>query len=124
MTARMIVPVANEKNAAWNVPIVLPSWELIGPWRATMPPTTAVERDGDPAVHYFASSQFGPTPGVDRERRVHLGGADHLARDDLGRLLGLLRRALEQQLVVDLQDAAGLQAGLARARRGSGPSRP
>ena len=89
-----------------------------------MPPTTAVSTTATPAVHYFASSQFGPTPDVDGQRRVDVGGADHLAAHDLGGLLGLLGRALEQQLVVDLQDAAGLQAGGASARRASGPSRP
>src|SRR3954471_3535339 len=48
---------------------------------------------------------------VDGQRRVHVGGLDHLARDDLGRLLHLLRRALEKQLVVDLEDHASREPG-------------
>src|SRR5258705_1826803 len=49
---------------------------------------------------------------VDLERRIELVGGAHLAPHQLGRAPHLPRRALEQQLVVDLQDQAGLPARL------------
>src|SRR5690349_12005989 len=73
-------------------------------------------------VKSFSSFMWLPSPllrlepiladaGVDLERRVDVRRRDHLASDDLLRPLHLLGRTLEQQLVVDLQDAARLQAG-------------
>jgi len=48
------------------------------------------------------------------ERRIELVGGAHLAPHQLGRVVHLPRRALEEQLVVDLQDEAGRGAGLAQ----------
>ena len=61
---------------------------------------------------------------VDLERRVELVGGAHLAPHQLGRVVHLPRRALEEQLVVDLQDQAGLRPGLAQRAAGSAPSPP
>ena len=54
---------------------------------------------------------------VDLERRVELVGGAHLAPHQLGRAVHLLRRALEEQLVVDLQDEAGLVPRSPRSAR-------
>src|SRR5262249_54473278 len=49
---------------------------------------------------------------VDLERRIELCGATHCAPHQLGRVVHLPRGALEEELVVDLEDQARSHAGL------------
>src|SRR4029450_10916854 len=48
-------------------------------------------------------------PDVDRQRRVEFEGTAHLALDQLRGGIHLVRRALEEELVVNLQDEACLK---------------
>src|SRR4051812_22774289 len=111
------VPSKKETNAACSDPIVLPKPELIGACRAIAPPTIAVSSAAVPRS-IRASLRFEPVrsdAGIDRQRRIEVRRGDHLAARDLLRRLHLLRRPLEEQLVVDLEDEPGLEA-----RRGEG----
>src|SRR3954454_20742256 len=109
MIASTTVPVANEKNAACWLPIALPSPELIGPCRATRPPTTAVSATATPRSTTWRPASSGrrptrrppvsrlPAPPAGRPRARGGGGGPpragappHRAARDLARLLGLL----------------------------------
>src|SRR3954471_12797462 len=101
------VPIKNDTNAAWKVPICLPSSELIGACRAIRPPVMAVMMTAVPRSMPGVLLGFEPVrpdARVDGQRRVEVGGAHHLAADDLASRVHLRDRALEQQLVVDLED--------------------
>src|SRR5215218_5276913 len=108
-SARKEMPSAT--TDACTPPTVRPSAEFSGACAASTPPIAdATTRATVRSIRELLRVQpVRPDAGVHRERRVELGGADHLARDDLRGALHLLLRALEQQLVVDLQDGAGLQ---------------
>src|SRR5215203_7018248 len=101
-------PIANATIAAWSPPTVRPSSEFSGACSASVPPIAVASATATPRS--ISASLRGepvrPDPRVHHERRVQLGGADHLGRDDLARPPRLLLRPLEQQLVVDLEDHA------------------
>src|SRR5215210_5487860 len=114
MTASTTVPRRNDTNAAWNVPTALPRPELIGAWRAIRPPTNAVRRTAAPRSTLLRVQPVRADARVHGERRVDVRRAHHLRAHDLRRALRLLGRPLEEQLVVDLEDAARLQPGAAQ----------
>src|SRR5690349_3649526 len=93
---------------ACTPPTTRPSAEFSGAWAASAAPIVTVTTSATPrSISALLRVQpVRPDARVDGERRVEVGGADHLAGDDLRRPLHLLRRALEEQLVVDLQDRA------------------
>src|SRR4051795_1542824 len=129
MIASRTVPIANETNAAWKVPMFLPRWELIGACSAIRPPTAAVRRTAAPRSISASGPLLGVQPGlahadVDRERRLAVAPRrEHLALDDRLDVLDLLGRALEEQLVVDGEDHARAQRAFVE-RAGGADHRP
>ena len=81
---------------------------------------TANPRAGeDHAQALLGAQPVGADADVDRQRRVDRERLDHLAAGQLGDCVGLGLRALEQELVVDLQDQPDLEALRPRAPGGS-----
>ena len=123
--ASSTVPMANDTSAACQVPTALPSMELIGAWSAIEAARARGQHDGQAAVHaYFASSQFGPMPASTASGGSSSHAATHLAHTISRARSASLGRALEQQLVVDLEDQPRLQPGLGERVVGSAPSPP
>src|SRR5215210_5497924 len=86
ITASTTVPRTNDASAAWTFPIDRPSPELIGAWRAIRPPTNAVSATASPrsiSPPSLRVEPVGPDAGVHRQRRVEVGGRDHLAAHDV-----------------------------------------
>src|SRR4029077_18191171 len=63
--------------------------------------------EGSPGAALLGVEPVGADAGVDLERRIELVGGGHLRPHQLERRVHLLRRALEEELVVDLQHQAG-----------------
>src|SRR4051812_25493715 len=108
-------PIANETEAAANVPIDLPSTELIGACIPTRPPATTVAAAASTVLSTLL--RLKPVPAdadVHTERRVEVIGGCHFAADYVAGALGLALRTLEQQLVVDLEHELGGHTGLAQ----------
>src|SRR5688500_2614935 len=103
MATRTANPIANETDAAANVPTDFPRVELIGACSATRPPATTVARTGNHFSTLFGLEPVDACPHVHLERWIHLEGVSHLAADDLRRLIHLVPGRLEEQLVVDLE---------------------
>src|SRR5262249_24268532 len=106
------VPTRKEKVAACTPPTVLPRRELTGACMPTRQPAPTPSSTARPRLTRAGSSRslrLQPVladADVDRQRRIAIPHAAHLARDQLTRGVGLGRRPLEQQLVVDREDQA------------------
>ena len=118
------------ENGAWSYETPLPeSMEIRGPRQLRRRGDRGrARRAGRPLQPrprgYLASSQFVPTPASTAS-----GGSSSAAPTISAVTISVARsasasRALEQQLVVDLEDHAGLEARRRAARRASAPSRP
>src|SRR6516165_10161074 len=106
------VPTRKEKVAACTPPTVLPKRELTGACMPTRQPAPTPSSTARPRLTRAAPSRslrLQPVladADVDGQRRIAIPHAAHLARDQLTRGVGLRRRPLEQQLVVDREDQA------------------
>src|SRR6516225_4957762 len=111
------VPTRKEKVAACTPPTVLPRRALTGACMPTRQPAPTPSTTARPRLTRAASScslRLQPVPAdadVNGQRRIAIPHTAHLARDQLTRGVGLRRRPLEQQLVVDREDQARVQAG-------------
>ena len=122
------MPTANETSAAGRLPVALPSAGVDRRLQGDQAAGGGGQQHGQAPIHrrlrHFALEPVLADADVDLERRVELVGGAHLAPHQLGRVVHLPRRALEQQLVVDLEDQPGLDPGLAQRASGSAPSPP
>src|SRR3954471_826625 len=108
-------PIANETEAAANVPTDLPSIELIGACIPTRLPATTVAA----AASTVLSTLLRLKPvvadaDVNAQGRIEVVGRRHLPADYVGGALGLVLRPLEEQLVVDLEHELGREPAIAQ----------
>src|SRR5436190_11879820 len=113
IATRTARPMANDTDAAAKVPIDLPSIELLGACMPTRPPaTTVAEAASTVPSTLLRLKPVSSHSDVHAKRWVELECSRHLAADYVARVLRLALGPLEEELVVDLEDELGLEAGL------------